>query len=64
MGGSITEVTVFAKQIICLAAEQKMTVHEFHQAMFIADEIVQNSTVDVQSITKAPYPILNIMEQK
>lgn len=33
-----------------------MTVYEFHQAMLIANEIVENSAVDAMSITKAPMP--------
>lgn len=46
----------FAKKIISLAAEEKLTVGELYRAADIAKGISDCSTVGVESIEKAVFP--------
>lgn len=54
---SMMKLENFAKKIIELAAEEKLTVSELHSAVNIAKGISDNSTVEVESIKKADYPL-------
>lgn len=55
-GKSMEKSEDFAKRIIKLAAEEKLTVSELCNAADIAKDISDNSTVEVESIEKSVFP--------
>lgn len=62
-GGEKMELTKseeFAKKIIQMAAEEKLTVVEFYRAADIAKGISDNSTVDVESVERTDFPSQHI----
>ena len=57
---ALTKAEEFAKKIIQLAAEEKLTVGELYNAADMAKGISDNSTVEVGSIGKADFPSQHI----
>lgn len=52
----------FARKIIKLAAEQKLTVNELYGAADMAKRISDNSTVEWEAVAKTDFPSTHIAE--
>lgn len=59
---SLIKAEEFAKKIISLAADEKLTVYELYAAADKAKDIANFSTVDKSSIGKADYLSLHIAD--
>lgn len=56
----LTKSEEFAKKIIQMAAEEKLTVSELYSAADMAKGISGNSTVEVESVEKTDFPSQHI----
>lgn len=50
----------FAKKIIRLAAEEKLTVNELYKSADIAKAVADNSTVEREAVQKTDFPSAHI----
>lgn len=57
---ALTKSEEFAKKIVELASEDKLTVWELHKAADMAKEISDCSTVEIESIEKVDFPSQHI----
>lgn len=57
---ALTKSEEFAKKIIRMAAEEKLTIGELYDAADMAKRISDNSTVKVESIEKTDFPSQHI----
>lgn len=58
---TLTRTEEFAKKIIQMAAEEKLTVGELYKAADMAKGISDNSTVEVEAIGKTDFPSQHIV---
>ncbi len=60
--GSMIKLEKFARKIIKLAAEEKLTVAELYSVADMVKSISDNSTVEWEAVAKTDFPSAHIVE--